>query len=127
MSENISLGQYLYETILKKPEIGIELLKTVIRRLSNMTRYATRLEKDTLEYRSQLRKLRGLGAEEEPTFEEELIRCGFITREQLDECKASMKRLKEQRKSTSLLKLIIEKGFLPVEQLLQYLEIKQMK
>lgn len=27
-------GQYLYETILKKPEIGIELLKTVIRRLS---------------------------------------------------------------------------------------------
>ena len=36
-------GEYLYETVMKKPQIGIDLLKILSARLAKTTKYATKL------------------------------------------------------------------------------------
>jgi len=120
-------ADYLYENVLKNPEIGIELIQILSRRLTNTTKYATRLERDLISSRAEIRQLKGIKEEKKPTFEEELISCGFITGKELVECKEEFKKLIESGGSPSLLNLLIEKKYLSVEQLIQYLEMRQVK
>ena len=60
-------GRSLYGAIMKKPDIGIDFLKTLTRRLANTTRYATRLEREVISLRGELRKLRGIGEDYAPS------------------------------------------------------------
>jgi len=115
----------LYENVLKNPHIGIELIKILSRRLANTTKYATRLEKDLISTRSELRKSQGIREEPEPTVEDKLVSRGFITRKQLNECKKEFEKMKEERK-ISLMHILINKKYLTVEHLIQYLEMEQV-
>jgi CRP-like cAMP-binding protein len=121
-------GEQLSEHVMKRPELGIDLLKILSRRLANTTKYAIRLEKEVIEYRNELRSMQGLEELKYQSLEDELLFHGFITEEQLDECKNELDRLKaEGAEAPSLLKLIVEKGYITAEKLTQYLEIKQFK
>jgi CRP-like cAMP-binding protein len=121
-------GEQVFQHVMKKPELGIKLLKILSRRLANTTKYATRLEREINEYRNRIRGLQGLEEVKKQTLEENLIVYGFITEKQLDECKEEQKRAKESSgDSPSVLKLLVEKGYLTAEQLTQFLETQQMQ
>jgi CRP-like cAMP-binding protein len=115
----------LYENVLKHPDIGIELIKILSERLANTTKYATRLEKDLVETRAELRKIKGIREEPEPSIEDKLISRGFITGEQLNECRKESKQIKDAQ-GISLLHLLIKKNYLTVEKLIQFLELEQV-
>ena len=121
-------GEQLYEHVMKRPGLGIDLLKILSRRLANTTKYAIRLEKEVIEYRNELRSMQGLEELKHQSLEDELLFHGFITEEQLDECKNELNQSMAQgTENPSLLKLIVEKGYITAEKLTQYLEIKQFK
>lgn len=115
----------LYENVLKNPEIGIELIKILSERLANTTKYATRIEKDLVGTRAELRRIQGVREEPEPTVEDKLISRGFITREQLDECRQELEGITDATK-TSLLHLLVKKKYLTVEKLIHFLELEQV-
>ena len=53
-------GEQLYRHVLKRPELGIDLLKILSQRLANTTKYAIQLEKEVIDYRNKLRSMQGL-------------------------------------------------------------------
>ncbi len=116
----------LYENVLKNPQIGIELIKILSGRLANTTKYATRLEKDLIDTRAELRKSQGIREEPEPSVEDKLVSRGFITRTQLNECKQECEKMKKEEKESSIMHVLINKKYLTVEQLIQYLEMEQV-
>ncbi len=123
-------GDYLYDTILKKPEIGIQLLKIVVNRLANTTKYVSRLEQEIEELRDQLRKYEDTKEEpakksEDAEMEHELVDLGFISAQQMAECIQEYRERKKTEPSVTILKILIEKGYLTTEQIIQYLELKQ--
>lgn len=122
-------GDYLYDTILKKPEFGIQLLKILVNRLANTTKYVSRLEQEIEELRDQLRKLQGKKPErkEDVELEHELVDFGFISSEQLARCIQEYRERRKKDPNISILKILIEKGYLTTEQIIQYLELKQKK
>ena len=121
-------GEQLYRHVLKQPELGIDLLKILSQRLANTTKYAIQLEKEVIEYRNELRSMQGLEDLKQQSLEDELQFHGFITEEQANECRDELNRRKASGAETpSLLKLIVEKGFITAEKLTQYLEIKQFQ
>jgi CRP-like cAMP-binding protein len=120
-------GDYLQETLMKRPEIGIELLKILSERLLNTTRYAIRLESDIVHYRNELRKHKGVKEEKKPTVLEELLSHGFITPQQLEECEKDIERIKKKGAPVSLPNLLIEKGLISADQFIRFLEMKQVK
>jgi len=121
-------GEQLYRHVLKQPKLGIDLLKILSQRLANTTKYATRLEKEVIEYRNELRSMQGLDELKQQSLEDELLFHGFITEEQATECREEFDRRKASGEDTpSLLKLIVERGYITAEKLTQYLEIKQFQ
>jgi len=118
-------GEYLYQAIMKKPELGIELLKILAARLANTTRYAITLEKEVAQYRDRLRELEGVQGSEEKTLGEQLLQSGFITRAQLEECLKEIEEKKREGKTLSLPRVLVEKGYITTDELLQYLELTQ--
>jgi CRP-like cAMP-binding protein len=119
-------GEQLYQHVLKQPKLGIDLLKILSRRLANTTKYATRLEKEVIEYRNELRSIQGLEELKQTSLEEELLFHGFITEQQVAACREEIERRSASGDETpSLLKLIVERGYITAEKLTQYLEIKQ--
>ena len=118
-------GEYLHETVMKKPQIGIDLLKILIGRLAKTTKYATKLEHEIAQYRDELRKLKGVKEEKKPGILEELVSYGFLSHEQVQKVTAELKNQKENGPSISLPKILIEKGYLTAEQLIQFLELRQ--
>ncbi len=118
-------AEELYENVLKNPHIGIELIKILSRRLANTTKYATRLEKDVISERNELRRIQGSREEPEPSIEDKLVSRGFINREQLDECNKELAK-KKDAKETSIMHILINKKYLTVEQLIHYLELEQV-
>jgi CRP-like cAMP-binding protein len=120
-------GDLLYETVLKNPEIGIELIKILSVRLANTTKFATKLENDIGDYRNELRKLNALKDDKRPTFSEDLVAYGVVTKEQMEECMEDIEKRKKAGESVSLPKVLIEKKFITAQQLMQFLEMKQKK
>ena len=121
-------GEQLYQHVLKQPKLGIDFLKILSQRLANTTKYAIRLEKEVIEYRNELRSLQGLEELKQQSLEDELLFHGFITEEQLRECRNELDRRKASgAPKPSLLKLIVERGYITAEKLTQYLEIKQFQ
>jgi CRP-like cAMP-binding protein len=121
-------GEQLYQHVLKQPELGIDLLKILSHRLANTTKYATRLEKEVIAYRNELRSMQGLEELKQQSLEDELLFHGFITEEQVAECREELERRRASGVETpSLLNLIVERGYITAEKLIQYLEIKQFK
>jgi CRP-like cAMP-binding protein len=123
-------GERLYQHVLKQPKLGIDLLKILSRRLANTTKYAIRLEKEVIEYRNELRSMQGLEELIQTSLEEELLFHGFLTEQQVAACREELERRKASSdtsgdETTSLLKLIVERGYITAEKLTQYLEIKQ--
>ena len=118
-------GEYLYETVMKKPQIGIDLLKILSARLAKTTKYATKLENEITEYRNELRKLQGQKEETKPTFLEELVSYGFMSAEKMEKCNDELKKSEKKGKQASLSKILIEKKFITAEQLIQFLEMRQ--
>lgn len=118
-------GDHLIKTVMKKPQIGIELLKILIGRLAKTTKYATRLESEIAQYRDELRKLKGLKEEKKPSILEELVSYGFLSHEQMKKVADELKEHQESGTLTSLPKVLIEKGHLTAEQLIQFLELRQ--
>ena len=120
-------GDYLYDSILKKPEIGIQLLKILVIRLKNTTKYVSRLEKEVEELRNKLRETEGilLNNQNRPKLEHELVNFGFVTEKQLKECLNELEKEKKENKETSILKILIDKGYLTTEQIIQYVDTKQ--
>jgi CRP-like cAMP-binding protein len=120
-------GEHLQETLLKHPEIAIDLLKILSERLANTTKYATRLERDIIIYRNELRKGKGLKEDMKPTVLEELLSQGFITKDQMQSCDREIAKIKAKGGPISLPKILIENGFLTAEQFIRFLEMKQVK
>jgi CRP/FNR family cyclic AMP-dependent transcriptional regulator len=118
-------GEYLYETVMKKPQIGLDLLKILSARLAKTTKYATKLENEITEYRNELRKLQGKKEEAKPTFLEELVSYGFMSVDQMKKCSDELKKSEKNGKQASLSKILIEKKFITAEQLIQFLEMRQ--
>jgi CRP-like cAMP-binding protein len=124
---NVITGEYLQETLMKNPGIAIDLLKILSERLANTTKYATRLERDIVHYRNELRKGQGLKEDKKPTVLEELLSLGFITKEQMQECDKEIEKIKARGAPISLPKILIENGFLTAEEFIRFLEMKQVK
>jgi CRP-like cAMP-binding protein len=120
-------GKTLYKLVFERPDIGIELLKILSDRLKNTTKYATRLEKEIIEYRNELRRLKDLKEETITTFEDELLTYGYITAAQLAEARKEHSERQNRGEEISFSKILIDKKYLTYEQLLQYLELKQFK
>jgi len=121
-------GEQLYQHVMKKPELGINLMKILSRRLANTTKYTTRLEKDIIEYRNEIRSLQGLEKLKRRSLEDDLITYRYITEEQLDTCMEEQKKARASSGETpSLLKFIVEKGYMSADQLTQFLEIRQVQ
>ncbi len=120
-------GDYLYDTILKKPEIGIQLLKILAIRLKNTTKYVSKLEKEIEELRNKLRKLEGLqtNGQKQSRIEHELVNFGFVSEEQLDECMRELEERKKKNENVSILKILIDKGYLTTEQIIHYVDTKK--
>jgi CRP-like cAMP-binding protein len=118
-------GEYLYETVMKKPKIGIDLIKILSARLAKTTKHVTRLEHEIIQYRNELRNLKGFAEEMKPSVLEKLVSYGFLSHEQMEECKKAMQRAKAEKKNISLSKILVEKNYLSPEQLVQFLEIRQ--
>jgi len=118
-------GNYLHDTLLKKPQIGIDLLKILSGRLAKTTKYATKLESEIAEYRDELRKLKGLKEEKKPNLLEELVSKGFLTREQMEKCNSELKTSQKSGEHASLTKILIDRSYLSAEQLIQFLELRQ--
>ncbi len=123
----IITGEYLNDTVLKNPKIGIELLKILSERLAKTTRYASKLENDIIKYRNEIRKIKGLKEEKRPTFAQELVFEGFLTNEQLAESIDEVEKRKKTGEAITLPKILIEKKYITTEQLIQFLEMKQKK
>jgi len=121
-------GEYLYESVLKNPDIGFELMKILAERLANTTKYATRLENDIVKYREELRKLKGSPAKEEKKTNilKELQSRGYITENQAAECVQEYNSLKKKGEAASLPRILIEKKYLSVEQFMRFLEMRQV-
>jgi CRP-like cAMP-binding protein len=124
---SVITGDYLQETLMKNPEIAIDLLKILSERLANTTKFATRLERDIVNYRNELRKGQGLKEDKKPTVLEELLSQGFITKEQMQECDKEIEKIKAKGAPISLPKILIENGFLTAEEFIRFLEMKQVK
>jgi CRP-like cAMP-binding protein len=124
---SVITGDLFQETLLKHPGIAIDLLKILSERLANTTKYATRLERDIISYRNELRKGQGLKEDKKPTVLEELLSQGFITREQMQECDKEIEKIKAKGAPISLPKILIENGFLTTEKFIRFLEMKQLK
>jgi CRP-like cAMP-binding protein len=120
-------GKKLYKLVFERPDIGIELLKILSDRLKNTTKYATRLEKEIIEYRNELRRLKDLKEETITAFEDELLTYGYITAAQLAEARKEHCERQNRGEEISFSKILIDKKYLTYEQLLQYLELKQFK
>jgi CRP-like cAMP-binding protein len=120
-------GEKLYRLVFEKPDIGIELLKILSDRLKNTTKYATRLEKEIIEYRDELRRLKDLKEETITAFEDELLTYGYITAEQLAEARKEYSERQDRGEDVTFSKILIDKKYLTYQQLLQYLEFKQFK
>jgi CRP-like cAMP-binding protein len=118
-------GEYLYETVMKKPKIGIDLIKILSARLAKTTKHVTRLEHEIISYRNELRNLKGIAEEMKPSALEKLVSYGFLSHEQMGECKKALENAKAENKSVSLSKILVEKNYLSPEQLVQFLEIRQ--
>jgi len=120
-------GNYLYDSILKRPEIGIQLLKILVTRLKNTTKYVSRLEKEVEELRNELRKMDVLKVKNkgQQGLEHELVNFGFVTEEQLQECLNELAERKKKNENISILKILIDKGYLSTEQIIQYVDTKQ--
>ena len=124
---SVITGDHLQETLLKHPEIAIDLLKILLERLANTTKFATRLERDIIIYRNELRKAKGLKEDMKPTVLEELLSQGFITKDQMQECDKEIAKVKAKGAPISLPKILIQNGFLTAEQFIRFLEMKQVK
>ena len=120
-------GETLFNLVIKKPKVGIELLKILSDRLKQTTRYATRLERDINEYRKELRQMRDLKEEKVTSIEDELLTYGYITAYQLAEARKEHKESHDRGEEASFFKILVEKKFLTTEALLQFLELKQLK
>jgi len=120
-------GDYLYETLFQHPGIAINLLKILAQRLANTTKYAAKLEKDIVMYRDELRTLKGMREEKKPDLGDELLYSGYIKREQLENCRNEMEEKKKKGQTVTLSRLLIEKGYLSTEKLIQFLELTQAK
>jgi CRP-like cAMP-binding protein len=120
-------GDYLYETVMKKPRIGIDLLKILSGRLAKTTKYAIKLEKEIAQYRDELRKLKGLKEEKKPGILEELVSYGFFSHEEMEKCNSELKKSEQSGALTSLPNILIEKGYISAEQLIQFMELRQEK
>jgi CRP-like cAMP-binding protein len=121
-------GEHLFQHVMKRPDLGIKLLKILSRRLANTTKYATRLEKEVNEYRNEIRNLQGLEELKQQSIEDDLVMHGFITEDQLNDCMEEVKSMKgDGPVRPSLLKLIVEKGYISGDQLTQFLEIRQLQ
>ena len=104
-------------------------MKILVNRLANTTKYVSRLEQEIEELRDQLRKLQGKKPErkEDVELEHELVDFGFISSEQLARCIQEYRERRKKEPNISILKILIEKGYLTTEQIIQYLELKQKK
>ena len=120
-------GETLYNLVIKKPDIGIDLMKILSDRLKQTTRYATRLEKEIAEYRNELRQGEDLKDEKVTSIEDELLTYGYITASQLAEARKEHKERHDRGEDVSFFKVLIEKEFITIDVLLQYLELKQLK
>jgi CRP-like cAMP-binding protein len=118
-------GDYLHETLLKKPQIGIDLLKILSGRLAKTTKYATKLESEIAQYRDELRTLKGLKEGKKPTLLEDLVSQGFLSREQMEKCCTELTGGASPGTAGSLTRILIEKNYLTAEQLIQFLELRQ--
>ncbi len=114
------------EIILKNPDFGIELLKVLSGRLANTTKYATILEKEIKHYRDELRKLKDKRGAKGFSVEEELVSHGFLTIDELKDCYAELKKKERDGEVVSLWKILIDKNYISQEELLKYLELKQL-
>lgn len=120
-------AEYLHDNVMRNPQLGFELIKLLSTRLANTTRYASRLENEVTEARNRLRELQGLEDEEDakPPLEEELVRYGVITAEELDRCRKELEKQRSGGNGTSLINIMIRRGCLTVDELIQFLEMKQ--
>ena len=119
-------GEYLYDTVMKKPQIGIQLLKILSARLAKTTKYATKLEHEIAKYRNKIRKIEGAKDETKPTLLEELMAYGLISEEHVEKCNHELKKSKEQDSPKSVPNILIENKFITSEQLIQFLQMRQL-
>jgi CRP-like cAMP-binding protein len=121
-------AEYLHDNVMRNPELGFELIKLLSSRLANTTRYASRLENEVTEMRNRLRELQGLEEKEEehkPSLEEELVRYGLITIDELESCRKEQGERGAGGNGGGLIHLMVRKGLLTVDELIQFLEMKQ--
>ena len=115
-------GNYLDNVVIQSPKVGLNLLKILAHRLRNTTTYLTRVQKDIIKYRNEIRELKGQRPLRELTLGEGLYELGLISEEQLVECQKIVEDSQMSPDPLSLAQVLLEKRYINMFQLTEYLK-----
>jgi len=120
-------GEYIDRVVMEKPDIGLNLLKTVIERLHSANKQIVRLEKIIGEYKEEINKIKGENIKSrEYRLGELFYNAGIITKEQLEEALKLQNSYEEKGINKPIGRILIEKGFATTFQVLQVMRLQKM-
>jgi len=115
-------GNYLDHVIMQSPRVGINLLKILAHRLRNTTTYLTQVQSDIINYRNEIRTLKGQRPIQELDLGSGLFELGLISQEQLKECQGIVEKTKDTPEPVTLPQILLEKRYINLFQLTEYLK-----
>ena len=111
-------SQFIGNVIQQSPQIGIQLVKILAKRLKTTTEYLTRLQSDIIKYRNEIRQLKGETVLKELSFEDKMLELGFINSGQMEEAKQI-----SATEGRSLMQILFEKKYITLDEISKLLEI----
>lgn len=119
-------GEYMDRIVMERPEIGLNLLKTVVERLHNAGKQIARLEKIVLKYQEEINKIKGASIKSrEYKLGELFYHTGIITKSQLEECLQLQKKYEKQGIKKPIGRILIEKGYATTFQVIQVMKLQK--
>ncbi len=119
-------GEYMDRIIMEKPEIGLNLLRTVVERLHNAGKQIARLEKLVIDYQNEVNKIKGESIKNrEYKLGELFYNTGIITKSQLEECLNIQKKYAQRGIKKSIGNILIEKGYATTFQVIQVMKLQK--
>lgn len=118
-------GEYMDKVLMENPKIGINLVKTIAKRLHNTSKLAANLQKLVLHYRNEINRLSGeKEREEEYKLGRLFYETGLINKKQLKEVIQLQEKYKKKKKEKSLGQILIEKKYATMFQVMQMIHLQ---
>jgi len=119
-------SEYMDRIVMERPEIGLNLLKTVVERLHNAGKQIARLENLVLKYQEEINKIKGESIKSrEYKLGELFYHTGIITKSQLEECLKLQERYEKEGIKKPIGRILIEKGYATTFQVIQVMKLQK--